>query len=341
MNYRSWCVPLIAAALCCVCASCAESDEDITLQGAGATLPAPLYKRWFLEYYQQHPAVRVNYQAIGSGAGIRQFTEGLVHFGASDSAMTDKEIEKVPSGVQLLPMTAGSIAICYNLPEAPELRLSRKVLVDILLGKIEVWNDAAIAADNPSVSLPDMPITFIRRSEGSGTTFAFTNHLSAISPEWKKDPGVGKTVVWKVGIGAKGNSGVAALIQQTPGAIGYVETGYAELSHLPMAFIQNKAGKFLQPTPEHSQAALAGVELPQNLRVWITDPEGEDAYPIITYTWILCQKQYADPKVSQTLKQVLRYGLTEGQKLSPELGYVPLPAPVVSKVIKALDNIGP
>jgi phosphate transport system substrate-binding protein len=342
MLHRFRYVRFLAAVLCLACASCAESGDDITLQGAGATLPAPLYKRWFLEFYKQHPNVRVNYQAIGSGAGIRQFTEGLVHFGASDAAMTDKEMEKVPAGVQLLPMTAGSIAVCYNIPGGPaELRLSRKLLVDILLGNIESWNDPAIAADNPKASLPDMPIVFVRRSEGSGTTFAFTNHLSAISPEWKKDPGVGKSVVWKVGIGAKGNSGVAALIQQTPGSLGYVESGYAELSHLPIAAVQNKAGKFVLPTAENSQIALATAQLPENLRVWITDPEGANAYPIITYTWILCQKKYDDPRTSQALKEVLRYGLTEGQKIAPELGYVPLPTKVVDKVLRALDNITP
>jgi phosphate transport system substrate-binding protein len=342
MRLSPWCFRVLAVVICCTGLSCSDAGEDITIQGAGATFPAPLYKRWFLEYYQAHPGVRVNYQPIGSGAGIRQFTEGLVDFGASDAAMTDKEIEKVPAGVQLLPMTAGSIAVCYNLPgNVKELKLTRKTLVNILLGKIDSWNDSAIAAANPGASLPDMPITFIRRSEGSGTTFAFTNHLSAISPDWKNGPGVGKGVVWPVGIGAKGNAGVAALIRQTPGSIGYVETGYAELTQLPMAAIENRSGHFIAPTAKSSQAALEGAKLPENLRVWITDPAGKDAYPIVTYTWILCFKKYPDPKIAQTLKEVLRYCLTEGQKISPELGYVPLPESVSGRVLRALEQIEP
>src|SRR5262249_37193482 len=236
---------------------CLDAADDITLQGAGATFPAPLYKRWFLEYYRVHPEVRVNYQPIGSGAGIRQFTEHLIDFGASDAAMADQEIAKIPDGVQLLPMTAGSIAISYNLPGGPkELKLSRNALLGIVLGTIDTWSDPAITATNRGLDLPEMPITFVRRSEGSGTTFAFTNHLSAISSEWKNGPGVGKSIPWPVGIGAKGNAGVAALIQQTPGAIGYVESGYAELTHLPMAALENRAGAFIKPTIASSQAAL-------------------------------------------------------------------------------------
>lgn len=342
MRLSACCIRALVVAICLTGISCTEPAEDITIQGAGATFPAPLYKRWFLEYYKAHPGVRVNYQPIGSGAGIRQFTEGLVDFGASDAAMSDKEIAKVPAGVQLLPMTAGSIAVCYNLPEnVKELKLTRSALIGIFFGKIDSWNDKALVAANPGVDLPDMPITFIRRSEGSGTTFAFTNHLSAISPEWKAGPGVGKSVVWPVGIGAKGNAGVAALIRQTPGAIGYVETGYAELTKLAMAAIENKKGRFIVPTTQSSQAALEGAKLPDNLRVWITDPEGKDAYPIVTYTWILCFKKYADAKVAQTLKAVLKYCLTDGQSMSAELGYVPLPEKVASKVLQALDQIEP
>jgi phosphate transport system substrate-binding protein len=322
--------------------SCSRLDDDITLQGAGATFPAPLYKRWFLEFYRQHPEVRVNYQPIGSGAGIRQFTEGLVDFGASDAAMTDAEIAKIPEGVQLLPMTAGSIAVSYNLPSTvAQLRLSRKALVGILLGEITTWDDPAIVACNPGMNLPQNEITFVRRAESSGTTFAFTSHLAAISSEWKKGPGAGKTVVWPVGVGAKGNSGVAALIQQTPGSLGYVESGYAELTHLPMAAIENKAGEYVKPTGASAQAALAGAKLPDNLRVWVTDPDGPGAYPIVTYTWLLCRKNYQDPKVAEALKRVVRFGLTDGQKWSADLGYIPLPEAVAAKVLEAVDNIRP
>jgi phosphate transport system substrate-binding protein len=341
MNARHWSGLLLAAA-CLASTSCDGPGDDLTVQGSGATFPAPLYKRWFLEYYRRHPEVRVNYQPIGSSAGVRQFTEGLVDFGASDAAMSDKEMDKVPAGVLLLPMTAGSVALSYNLPGGPEtLRLSRAALLGILLGRIDHWSDPILADCNPGVRLPDLAITFVRRSEGSGTTFAFTNHLSAISEQWKKGPGVGKSVVWPVGIGAKGNAGVAALIQQTPGALGYIESGYAELCHLPMAALENRAGRYVQPSVRSSLAALAEAKLPANLRVWITDPHAPDAYPIVTYTWILCYRQYADARLAATLKQVLKFCLTEGQQWSADLGYVPLPEPVAAAVLRAVDTIQP
>jgi phosphate transport system substrate-binding protein len=313
------------------------------LQGAGATFPAPLYKRWFLEYYKRHPDVRVNYQGIGSGAGIRQFTNQLVDFGASDAAMSDKEIEKVKAGVQLLPMTAGSIAICFNIPDGPtELRLSRQTYADIFLGKIAGWDDAAIARDNPGVSLPDTPITVVRRAEGSGTTYAFSNHLAAISPEWKKERGVNKSINWPKGmIGARGNAGVAALIQLTPGAIGYLEYGYAELSHLPTAALENKAGEFIKPSMASGRAALAGADVPPNLRIWIPDPAGKDAYPIVTYTWLLCYRHYEKAAAVAELKKVIKFCLTEGQEYSADLGYIPMPESVVAKVLEAVDRITP
>jgi phosphate transport system substrate-binding protein len=333
---------VMAAVSCCTSVSCLGQGDDVTLQGAGATFPAPLYKRWFLEYYKLHPDVRVNYQPIGSGAGIRQFTAELINFGASDAAMSDREIEKVQSGVVLIPATAGAVAVSYNLPGGPaQLRLSRKALIGIAQGKIDNWNDPAIAATNPGTALPDLAITFVRRSDGSGTTYCFTNHLSAISEEWQKDPGVGKSVVWPVGIGAKGNSGVAALIQQTPGAIGYIEAGYAELTGLAIAAIENKAGTYALPTPENCKVALAEAKIPANLRMWVPDPAGRDAYPIVTYTWLLCFKNYPDAKVAETLKQVIHFGLTEGQKYSEELGYVPLPEKVAERALAALKEITP
>jgi phosphate transport system substrate-binding protein len=308
-----------------------------------------LYKRWFLEYYKQHPDVRVNYQAIGSGAGIRQFSSNLVTFGASDAAMTDQEIAKAMEqnprrkGIVLLPMTAGSVAVCYNLPgQFPRLKLSRQVYADIFLGKIVSWDDPAIAALNPGFRLPAQPIAVVRRAEGSGTTFAFTNHLSAISKEWKEKVGVGKTVAWPVGIGGNGNAGVAAWIQQTPGAIGYLEYGYAELGDLPMSLLENKAGNYVFPSLETGQAALAGVEMPADLRLWVPDPPGRNAYPIVTYTWLLCFADYSEaPDKAAALKDVLRYCLTEGQRYSIELGYIPLPRDVASRVLKAVEAIQP
>jgi phosphate transport system substrate-binding protein len=316
------------------------------LQGAGATFPAPLYKRWFLEYYKRHPDVRVNYQGIGSGAGIRLFTNELVEFGASDAAMSDKEIEKVKRGVQLLPMTAGSIAICFNIPGGPtDLSFSPGTYANIFLGNITSWDDPAIAADNPGVSLPAVPITVVRRAEGSGTTYAFSNHLAAVSDEWKKERGVDKSIKWPKGmIGARGNSGVAALIQQTPGAIGYLEFGYAELSHLPTAALKNKAGKFIKPTVESGQSALASAKFPEKgppLRIWIPNPDGENSYPIVTYTWLLCYERYNDPAVAAELKNVIRFCLTDGQEYSADLGYIPMPENVVSRVLEAVERITP
>ncbi len=318
----------------------ADDADKVTLQGTGATFPAPLYQRWFNEYNKLHPTVQINYQALGSGAGVKQFQDGLVNFGASDAAMTDEEIAAVKNGVVLLPMTAGSIVLGYNLPAGPkELKLSREAYVGIFLGKITQWSDPAIAKANPGEKLPDTKITVVTRSDGSGTTFVFTSHLSAISEDWKKGPGAGKSVNFPVGVAGKGNPGVTALVKQTPGAIGYVEYGYAQQTSMPMALLENKSGKYVKADLESAKNALSGVELPANLRAWLPDPEGADAYPIVTYTWLLCYKKYDDPNISKTLKSVIEFGLTQGQNYSAELGYVPLPPNVVTIVQKALGEI--
>jgi phosphate transport system substrate-binding protein len=284
--------------------------------------------------------VQINYQALGSGAGVKQFQDGLVNFGASDAAMTDEEIAAVKNGVVLLPMTAGSIVLSYNLPAGPkELKLSREAYVGIFLGKITQWSDPAIAKANPGEKLPDTKITVVTRSDGSGTTFVFTTHLNAISEDWKKGPGAGKSVNFPVGVAGKGNPGVTALVKQTPGAIGYVEYGYAVQTNMPMAVLENRSGKYVKADLETAKQALSAVELPANLRAWLPDPEGAQAYPIVTYTWLLCYKKYDDPKVSKTLKSVIEFGLTQGQSFSAELGYVPLPPNVVTTVQKALAEI--
>ena len=335
----SWLTALLLWSAACV-ATPALAADSITLQGAGATFPAPLYQRWFNEYNKLHPDVQVNYQALGSGAGIKQFTEGLVHFGASDAAMTDEEIAAVKGGVVLLPMTAGSIVLAYNLADGPkELRLSRAAYVGIFLGKITKWNDPLIAAANPGAKLPDTAVTVVGRSDGSGTTYVFTQHLSAISDDWKNGPGTGKSVNWPVGVAGKGNPGVTALIKQTPGSIGYVEYGYALQTAMPMATLENKSGQYVKADLDAARRALASVALPADLRAWLPDPTAPDAYPIVTYTWLLCNKKYADPKIAEALKAVIRFGLADGQKFSAELGYVPLPADVVTTVTKAVDSI--
>jgi phosphate transport system substrate-binding protein len=340
---------LTLAALACLPLSCSPSPDDVLLQGSGATFPAPLYKRWFLEFYKPHPDIRINYQPIGSGAGIRQFTEGLTHFGASDAAMSDKELQLAEQSrgapVLMVPMTAGSVALCYNVPVLKQrgkaLRLTRQALVEVLFGRVTDWNDPLLVKDNPDLANYDKPITWVRRSEGSGTTYAFTNFVGAVSKEWKDGPGVNKSVSWPVGIGAKGNDGVAALIDQTPGALGYVEFGYAELAGLSMAAVENKRGRFVQPSLASGQAALAGAKLPANFRLFIPDPDGETAYPIVTYTWILALKRYQSARTAHWLRKALEYGLTDGQAFSQDLGYIPLPQAVTAPVLEAVRKIEP
>jgi phosphate transport system substrate-binding protein len=318
-------------------AAAATATGPVTLQGSGASFPAPIYSRWFKEFSTKNPNVRVNYQATGSGAGVKAFIEGQTDFGASDAAMTDEEIKQAKDGVSLLPITAGNIVLGYNLDEVKEVKLTRKAYVGIFLGEIKKWNDPEIAKANPDVKLPEKDITVVHRSDGSGTTFVFTQHLAAISPAWK--PGKGTSVDWPVGVGGRKNDGVAALIAQTPGSIGYVEYAFAVSSKMAMASLENKAGKFVPPTLDGSKKALEGVKLPEDLRAWVTDPEGDAAYPIVTYTWILSKKKYADPAKGAAIKQLLTWCLTEGQKVSEELHYVPLPEAVAQQVLQTVNTI--
>lgn len=312
---------------------------NASLTGAGASFPAPLYQRWFAEYNKQNPNVRVSYQSVGSGAGVEQFTQGTVDFGASDTAMNKEEIAKVKQGVVLLPMTAGAIVIGYNLPGVEGLQLPRDVYTDIFLGNIKSWNDPRIAKANPNAKLPNEQITVVHRSDGSGTTSVFTQHLSAINPGWKSKVGSGKTVDWPVGVGAKGNEGVTAQIQQTQGSIGYLEYGYATQQNIPVATLENQSGNFVAPNPESAARTLEAVKLPENLVAFITDPEGEQSYPIVTYTWIMAYDNYQDQNKAQALKNVIDWALTEGQKYSNELGYVPLPKTVVDRVQERAEEI--
>ena len=318
----------------------AAAASNVELHGAGASFPYPLYDRWFKDYVGSHPNTTVDYQSVGSGAGITQFTNKTVDFGASDAAMTDDEIAKVDRGVQLIPMTAGSIVLSYNLPDlSAPLRLSRKTYSGIFLGKITKWDDPAVAADNPGAKLPALAITLVHRADSSGTTYNMTSHLSAISPDWMAGPGTSKAPNWPTGIGSKGNEGVTSTLQQTPGAIGYVEYGYAKQSKLTMAVLENKVGKFVAPTTASGQAALGAAQLPDNLRLFLPDPEGADAYPIVTYTWLLLYKNSDKPASTAALKEIVKYCLTDGQKISEEMGYIPLPPSVVTADLKALDNV--
>ncbi len=340
---RVWLAPVLALTLASLTACGGETQEEqgksVSLTGAGASFPAPLYQRWFAEYNKKNPNIKVSYQSVGSGAGVEQFSKETVDFGASDVAMKDEEIEKVERGVVLLPMTAGSIVLAYNLPGVEEVKLSREVYVDIFLGKIKKWNDPRIKKVNPGVTLPDKEITVVRRSDGSGTTAVFTGHLSAISPEWKSKVGSSKTVEWPTGLGAKGNEGVTAQLTQNVGAIGYVEYAYAKQQKLSVASLENKSGKYIAPSSESAANTLKAVKLPANLRAFINDPEGEESYPIVTYTWIMAYQKYDDPDKVEAFKNVIKWSLKDGQETAEELGYIPLPENVVEKVEAALDKI--
>ncbi|MGE3540679.1 MAG: phosphate ABC transporter substrate-binding protein PstS [Candidatus Tectimicrobiota bacterium] len=330
--------------ICWTCLALPSASADaVKLRGSGASFPFPIYGLWFKEYGKLNKDVIIDYQAKGSGAGIKDFVSKTVDFAASDAAMTDEEIAAVTAGVQLLPMTAGKIVLSYNVPGAPrQLKLSRAAYGKIFLGQITKWNDPLIAQSNPGATLPDTPVTVVRRADSSGTTFVFTQHLSAINQEWKQGPGTGTNVNWPGSdkfIASPKNDGVTATIKQTPGAIGYVEYGFAKNAKLEMAWLENQAGKFVEPTIESGQAALAAVKLPPDLRAWLPDPEGETAYPIVSYTWMLFYKRYSDPKMAATIRDVVKYCLTEGQKVSSKLGYIPLPPNVVESVAKAAENI--
>lgn len=311
----------------------------IKLIGSGASFPAPLYDRWFKEFTKKDGVITVDYQSVGSGQGVKSFVAGQTDFGASDAAMTDQEIADAKGNVVLLPMTAGAVVLAYNLEGVTDLKLTREAYAQIFLGTIKKWNDPKIAAANPEVELPEQDIAVVHRSDGSGTTFVFTQHLAALSDAWRQGPGVNKSVEWPTGVGAKGNEGVSAQVKQTPGAIGYVEYAYAALSKQAMAALENKSGKFVVPTLESAASSLGSVELPADLRAWLIDPTGDTSYPVVTYTWILARKKYDDPEKAKALKKVLTWSLTEGQKLSAGLNYIPLPEPVVAKVTRALEQV--
>jgi phosphate transport system substrate-binding protein len=271
---------------------------------------------------------------------VKSFIDKTVDFGASDAAMTPEEIGRVDpaQGVQHLPMTAGSIVLTYNLPGVNNLKLSRKAYSGIFLGTVKKWNDPLIAKDNPGVKLPDALINPVVRADSSGTTFVFTQHLSAINPDFAKGPGTSKMPSWPVGTRSKGNEGVTASVKTTPNSIGYIEYGYAKSQGMPMAILENKAGAFVAPTTASGQAALASAQVPDNMIVWVADPEPTDAYPIVTYTWLLVNKKYDKGKLA-ALQGLLKYSLTDGQKDAEPLGYIPMPAPVVEKVKAVVDTL--
>jgi phosphate transport system substrate-binding protein len=321
----------------------------VLLQGAGATFPSPLYKKWFAAYQQIHPQTVITYDSVGSGEGMRRFVgrdvtaEDKVDFGASDAALSDGDIAKVPEGVVMLPVTAGGVVLAYNLPDVPEeLKLSRRAYAGIFLGEIKSWNDPLIAAANPGVKLPKLTITTVVRQDASGTTFAFTKHLDAISAKWRSQYGPSTLVNWPGNaMRAKGNEGVAGLLSHSVGGVGYVGYEFAHRYGLRTARLENQAGKFVQPNEENLRAALASAEMPENLRVYVPDPAAPDAYPIATFTWILLRKNYGDPAKARALRDLFAWTLSDGQRSAADLGYIPLPPEVAEKAQGALQSIKP
>ncbi len=313
---------------------------SVRLQGAGASFPAPLYNKWFKAYSGTHPNVQVDYQSVGSGGGIKSVVDHTVDFGASDAAMKPEDMTKVPGGVQLFPMTAGSIVLAYNLPAIETLKLSRKAYAGIFLGTVTRWNDPLLAEANPGAALPNLAINVVVRADSSGTSFVFSKHLAAVSNEFNSSVGANTMPNWPAGTKSKGNEGVTASIMSTPGSIGYIEYGYAKSQKMPMAVLENKSGKFVQATTQAGQAALASAPLPDDMIVWASDPDVADAYPIVTYTWLICYKQYADKDKLQAMQDLVRFGLTDGQKDAETLGYIPLPPEVVTKATGAIQNLG-
>jgi phosphate transport system substrate-binding protein len=312
--------------------------QAIPLTGAGATFPVPLYERYIAEFKKSNPDIDVSYQGVGSGAGIRQVIAGTVDFGGSDAAMTDEDMAKVKNGVVLVPTAGGAVAVVYNLPFVPNLKLSRDVLPDIFAGKIKKWNDPKIAKENPGAKLPDSDIKPVVRADGSGTSFIFTNHLSAISSSFKSEIGVGTAPKWTGNpLKGKGNSGVAKEVSGAEGTIGYVEYAYAKQNKLQTALVENKKGRFLTPSTRDALKALATVEIPQNNRVFIGDPE--DGYPIAGLTWLMVYKQYDSPEKAAAIKKFVSWILTDGQKINPSLDYVQIP-PAAAKRIAADVNSG-
>ena len=315
----------------------------VDVRGAGATFPAPLYQAWIDDFRDVRPEVRVSYDAVGSGEGVRRFVDGEADFGASDAAMTDAEIARVDGNVHLIPATAGMVALAYNLPnlEAP-LKLSREVLAGIFLGEITHWRDERIAALNPGVELPSLTVARVVRRDASGTTFAFTNHLSAISEAWAERFGAARLLDWPgLAMTATGNDGVAGRINVSWGAIGYVEQGFAARLGLPVAELENAAGNFVAPGPATGQAALAAAvdDMPEDMRQFMPDPPGADAYPIVTYSWLLLRRDYEDAALGRAVADFARFGLTDGQASAAELGYIPLPASVGERGLRALGLV--
>jgi phosphate transport system substrate-binding protein len=349
---RGFAVSVVAALLASCSASQPTADESkhpagsIALSGAGSTFDSVIFDRWFSVYHDSHPNTFIAYNAVGSGEGVRRFigksvkdTE-QVDFGASDSAMSDAELAQTKNETLMIPVTAGCVVLAYKLPDFHgQLKLSRKAYAGIFLGEVKTWNDPLIAQTNPGVKLPNLTIVTAVRQDSSGTTFAFTGHLAAINDAWRNQFGPATHINWPGNaMRGKGNEGVAAFIEQSDGAIGYVGYEFASKLGLDMAALENKEGKFLQASEQSCGAGLATAELPENLRVFVVDPSGAEAYPIVTFSWVLLRKDYPNPQTAVAIRDLFRWCLQDGQRYASQVGYVPLPSSVVEKALRALNT---
>jgi len=317
----------------------ATASAQMMINGAGATFPYPIYSKWFDEYAKVDPSVRFNYQSIGSGGGQKQILAQTVDFGASDGPMSDDNLAKAPGKLLHIPTVAGADVLAYNLSGNPVLKFDADTIAGIFLGQIKKWNDPKITALNAGVTLPDQEIVVVHRSDGSGTTYIWTDYLSKISPEWKAKVGTNTSVNWPTGIGGKGNEGVAGQIKQTPGAVGYVELIYAVQNKMSYAEIKNAAGEFVKPTLESVTAALATADIPDDFRFSMTNAPGKDAYPIAGATWLLVYQQQKDAAKGKKLVEFLKWSLTDGEKMAKDLQYAPLTESVQQRVLKRIGEI--
>src|SRR5215471_2072897 len=331
--------PLALGAVLAAAPALAQKQQ---INGAGATFPNPIYSKWFSEYNKLHPDVEINYQSIGSGGGIRQLTNETVFFGASDGPMTNEQLSAAPGKILHLPTVLGGVVPIYNIPGVDvELKFTGKALADIILGRINKWNDPAIAGPNPGVKLPGTDITVVHRSDGSGTTYIFVDYLSKVSPEFRQKVGVATSVNWPAGLGGKGNEGVSGLVKQTPGAIGYVELIYALQNKLDYGTMQSMDGEFVKCSIDTVTAAAgaAAAAMPKDFRVSITNAPGKGVYPISSFTWMLFYETPKDKAQSKAMVDFVKWALTDGQKFAPDLGYAPLPDGVVKLEMEALKTV--
>lgn len=328
-----------ALALAGLAAAAASASAQLLINGAGATFPAPVYQKWFEDFTKVDSSVRINYQAIGSGAGLKQILAETVDFGASDDPVKDSDLASAPRELWQVPTVAGAIVLSYNLSGNPQLKLDGPTIAGIYLGRITKWNDPAIAGQNPGVNLPGDDILVVYRTDGSGTTANFTRYLCEISPDWKSQVGTGKSVKWPTGLGGKGNPGVAGQIKQSPGAIGYVELAYAKQNGLPFADVKNAAGNYITPSIDSVKAAFASASPDAKFRFSMINGSGDQAYPISSSTWLLVYAQQKDPAKGKALVELLKWIYNTGEKSAPDLDYAPLPDELVQRALGVVNQI--